>query len=224
KVGDQRQDDVNPGQALIVPEGPTHQIQLADDCKALEQIVLHLRIHDRWGRGFFARLDQPVVALPRPDDWHQRLKDLVAVTQPNDDVARATGEAVVRALLVDLILHGNISPNPPPDIDPRIAVALERFYDHLADPPTVGQLADGVDLGAAQFRKLFRRDVGRSPKAFMLHHRLHRAARRLRTTTDAVKRIAAETGFGTDDYFHHVFKERFGLTPTEYRRRPQQQT
>jgi AraC-like DNA-binding protein len=48
-------------------------------------------------------------------------------------------------------------------------------------------------------------------------HRLHLAARRLATSSRPVSQIAYEVGFSSPSYFTARFRERFAMTPREYR-------
>lgn len=53
---------------------------------------------------------------------------------------------------------------------------------------------------------------------FLNHHRLGYAAQLLATTDDAVTLIADLAGFNNRSYFNHLFRERYKLTPSEYRK------
>jgi AraC-like DNA-binding protein len=48
-------------------------------------------------------------------------------------------------------------------------------------------------------------------------YRLHLAARRLAATRAAVSAIAYGTGFSSPAHFAARFRQRFGMTPREYR-------
>jgi len=53
---------------------------------------------------------------------------------------------------------------------------------------------------------------------FLNHHRLGYAAQLLATTDDAVTLIADLVGFNNRSYFNRLFRERYKLTPSEYRK------
>ena len=53
---------------------------------------------------------------------------------------------------------------------------------------------------------------------FLNHHRLSHAAHLLATTDDAVTLIADISGFNNRSYFNRLFRERYKLTPSEYRK------
>jgi AraC-like DNA-binding protein len=101
----------------------------------------------------------------------------------------------------------------------RLTPALEYVVENYRRPLNVGDLARRAGLSASQlqreFRRLFRMTVG----DYVLRLRLLMARRRLRTTTDAVGRIATDCGFYDQAHFTRAFKKHTGQTPLEYRRR-----
>ncbi len=52
-----------------------------------------------------------------------------------------------------------------------------------------------------------------------MEYRLSKAAELLRETDEPVSVIAAETGFNHLSYFGKCFREKTGLSPSEYRKR-----
>jgi AraC-like DNA-binding protein len=93
---------------------------------------------------------------------------------------------------------------------------------HLHDPAlTPGRVAAAVHLSARRLHQLFEAD-GETVGSYILRRRLEECARaisdvaqRSRTVTE----IAFLQGFNNASHFGRVFRERYGFTPTEYRRR-----
>lgn len=59
---------------------------------------------------------------------------------------------------------------------------------------------------------------GMTTNDFLNHHRLGYAAHLLATTDDAITLIADLAGFNNRSYFNRLFRERYKLTPSEYRK------
>jgi transcriptional regulator GlxA family with amidase domain len=74
-----------------------------------------------------------------------------------------------------------------------------------------------VGVSARQVERLFREQIGTSPKAFYLKLRLARARTLLRQTIDPILAIAVECGFGSTSHFSHAYKRMFGIAPTDER-------
>jgi AraC-like DNA-binding protein len=112
-----------------------------------------------------------------------------------------------------------------PEAAGRTAVlhrALRFIDNHLTDrelgPPVV---AAALGISVSYLHQLFH-DAGRSVQATVRHRRLESARRdladvRLRGRT--VSAIAAGWGFADESHFLRVFRDAYGETPGEYRRR-----
>ncbi|MEM6314969.1 MAG: helix-turn-helix transcriptional regulator, partial [Planctomycetota bacterium] len=72
-------------------------------------------------------------------------------------------------------------------------------------------------LGRSRVHQLFRRHVGQSPGAYLLHRRLRVAADRLRETGDDVTDIALDLEFASSQHLATAFRRRYGLSPTAFR-------
>ena len=101
--------------------------------------------------------------------------------------------------------------------DPRVARALGYLTDHFTDSPTLDQTAAAMDVSPFHFHRLFLREVGVSPKHFLLRFQLQVAKWLLRTTQHTVGEVAAMTGFSSHGHFTATFHRVVGVNPTRYR-------
>ena len=105
-----------------------------------------------------------------------------------------------------------------PDEYRRLTPALEYVVANYRRPLTVGDLARRAELSASQLQREFRRLFGMTVGDYILRLRLLMARRRLRSSTDAVGRIATDCGFYDQAHFTRAFKRHTGQTPLAYRR------
>ncbi len=100
--------------------------------------------------------------------------------------------------------------------------AIERLYAREA--LTITELASLLGTQEHVLRRVINQGLGfRNFNDFLHYHRLKEAAGRLRDPAAQripVLTIALEAGYGSIGPFNRAFKERFGVTPTEYRRAP----
>lgn len=96
----------------------------------------------------------------------------------------------------------------------------ERLY--ARDALTIAQLANLLGTQEHVLRRVINQGLGfRNFNDFLHTHRLKEAAERLgdpQLRRIPVLTIALEVGYGSIGPFNRAFKERFGVTPTEYRR------
>jgi AraC-like DNA-binding protein len=209
---------IAPGQYLALPEGEWHALAIEKSHVRLEQIALHCRVQDRWRRPLLSRFSSPLGRLRDPARWHRVLADLACLMRIDRELGQHQGKVLVGELMADRLREEkNLSPLDR-NGDPRIERVLQRMKDELASPAlSIDALAHGVNLTATQMRKLFRRETRRGPKQYLHQLRLEKAAHLLRSSTQTIKEVAAESGFATDNYFHLVFRKAFGLTPAAFR-------
>ena len=122
------------------------------------------------------------------------------------------------------------APPPPAERPPRHAAALARLeaamtQDRLyrRDGLALADLAAHLGLGEAALRELINQQLSyRNFNDFLHHHRLAEATERLLREDLPILSIALDCGYGSIGPFNRAFKQRLGLTPSEYRagRRP----
>lgn len=74
-----------------------------------------------------------------------------------------------------------------------------------------------LNVSAAYFSTIFKREVGMSFVAYLTRVRLEHAVELLRTTEDKTYIIAAQVGYAEPNYFSYVFKKQYGISPSRYR-------
>lgn len=83
---------------------------------------------------------------------------------------------------------------------------------------TMAALADRLGVGERYLRKLFRRELGVSPRAVAQNRRLLFAKQLLRETALPLTDIAFAAGFGSVRRFNSAVRDSFACTPGELRR------
>ncbi len=108
-------------------------------------------------------------------------------------------------------------PTGTPKLLEQALSLLDREY-HKADM-TIAALAEELCVSVPHLHMLFRKYLGETPHQRLLARRLQEARNLLATSNQNVKELAFDCGFVNVEHFCRIFKERFGMTPGEYRRR-----
>jgi AraC-like DNA-binding protein len=98
---------------------------------------------------------------------------------------------------------------------PSIPVIMEANYSHNL---TLDAFAEMCHRSLSSFKREFRKYYGTSPGKWLLERRLARSISLLRTTPWSITEVMLECGFQDLSHFSKAFKERFGRTPSEFRR------
>lgn len=100
-----------------------------------------------------------------------------------------------------------------------LAPALKYIYENYAKSDLTNKLlAEKCHISEVYFRRLFLKRYGMSPKQFIIDIRLARAKQLLSEGITKIGTVASDCGFQNQYHFSRLFKEKVGLTPTEYRR------
>jgi len=90
--------------------------------------------------------------------------------------------------------------------------------DNLAEPFSLGALAQQAGMSEYHFNRLFKRAIGLAPSQYQIKLRLDEAKRMLRETNKSIVAISNEIGYANPSHFSHLFRKESGLSPTDYRR------
>jgi transcriptional regulator GlxA family with amidase domain len=94
--------------------------------------------------------------------------------------------------------------------------------DVSADPSgdlALPRLAERVGMTERTFSRVFQKEAGITPAAFVEVARVNRAKALLETSDWPLARVAERSGFGSLDGLHRSFQKRCGTTPGDYRHR-----
>ena len=78
-------------------------------------------------------------------------------------------------------------------------------------------LGNRANLSPAHLQRVFKAEIGESPKAYVTRLRIERAAFCLLAHESTVAQIAADCGFKGPETFIRAFRRRFSKPPSEYR-------
>jgi LacI family transcriptional regulator len=103
--------------------------------------------------------------------------------------------------------------------DPALGRAVTHIRDHLSDALSVDDVARAAGISRSLLEKRFRHHLGTTVTGVVRDQRLKAAMRLMVESTLLIKEIAEVTGFHRASYFSNVFREEFGESPRDWRRR-----
>lgn len=102
----------------------------------------------------------------------------------------------------------------------RLKTVISRVEQDYSHPLTVHEMADFCGCSSSHFMRWFRQMTGSSFGQYVNERRLAYAAELLRKSDDKIILIAEKAGFENLSNFNRQFKSRYGITPSEYRKKP----
>ena len=86
----------------------------------------------------------------------------------------------------------------------------------MAEPPTLNELSNLVDLPLQKLNDGFKHIYGDSIFNFLLDYKLEFARKMLLSKKYNVSEISLQIGYSTASHFISAFKKKYGTTPKQY--------
>lgn len=205
------------GHFLLIEPGQKHSLGPGAKGAMPKNAALHIQLADKSGipiRDFFSK---PIWKTSEIAQWNARL---LALSGADERTKGRLGEALLGTLFLDMETAGYAFQTKPASADPRITRCLARINDAEAGPPELSELAAESGLGKVQFRRLFFRELGTTPKKFLERQQLSKAAELLLATNLRVKEVARRSGYQDEHHFQKRFRKAYGNSPGDFRLRP----
>lgn len=218
------------GEWLVPWPGYRYQ-EFSDDA-----LILSVRFQAAWpdGKPLFERglsAKFPVERFPSLERTARRLLETARPIIPHDPVQLATASIlladflVIKRALLDWIaeIYGalcalGLQPSRLGIRDERIVAALQRLdgWDY-GQKLLENRLATEFGLGVSQFVRLFREELGETPKQYFNQRRRDYSRQMLAGSAVPIKEVAFNLGFTRLSDFSAWFKNHFGIGPRRFR-------
>ena len=120
-----------------------------------------------------------------------------------------------RGLLISLLVQ--LKRNSRRTTDARIEKVRAKLTVDYAEEITNEQLAEMCGMSVSGFAHQFKKEIGVSPREYILQQRLSAALFLLENTDRTVADISRRVGFEDNLYFSKFFRSRIGISPSDYR-------
>ncbi|ABQ27658.1 transcriptional regulator, AraC family [Geotalea uraniireducens Rf4] len=110
-----------------------------------------------------------------------------------------------------------VRPSTTNSYQERLNRVLIHIQKNLDEPLTIERLAEVACLSPFHFHRIFSAHVGETVTGYVRRLRLERAATRIAFTGESVTDTALGVGYETPAAFTRAFRERFGMSPSEFR-------
>lgn len=225
---------VRAGEIVLVSPGRLHSIAQQNGCAMeYENIIFQLELllsaaGDLCGEQFFLPLLYGQVSLPvhltaRHSCYHKaaRLLDEIDRFSACKEPISALG---IKGKLFELfyLLFQNCAPAPLPKRPLKSLETLKTILTHVKNhyqkTLTVADLAQVCGFSCSHFMKFFKKHMGTSFIEYLNDYRLTMAAQMLLASAEPIVVVAGASGFENLSYFNRLFKRKYKMTPSEYRK------
>ncbi len=98
----------------------------------------------------------------------------------------------------------------------KIKKAKQIMIANMAEPPTLQELADEINLPINRLKEGFKQVYGDSVFSFLFEYKMEVARQLLATGSYNVNEVGLKVGYSTASHFIAAFKKKFGTTPKKF--------
>jgi AraC-like DNA-binding protein len=126
---------------------------------------------------------------------------------------------VLRALLMELlasVIRQLADRREEAELASKIAPAVAAMSDQPGKNWSVAELAQLCGYHPSYFTDIFRQEIGKNPKSYLIEQRI-RLAKQALLRGEKLETLAEKLGYTSVHYLSNQFKKETGLTPGQYR-------
>ena len=101
--------------------------------------------------------------------------------------------------------------------DDRIRTIISHIRSNLYEYQDIDQLAKLACMSKDHFIRIFKKETGDTPNAYITKKKMEAAELLLITSDEPIKNVAIKLGYDDCSYFNKTFKKYSGITPQQYR-------
>lgn len=202
---------LQPGRVCLIPASLTFD-HWCDSY--LEKLYFHFNLLLSDGGDLFARHGK-ILELPLEVSEIDRLSALYRSERAEDLIAL---HAALFALLARFIEQEGLGALASKRYSSTISRVFPLLQHDLSSKTTVRSLAQALNMSESTLTKRFRAEVGQPLGGYIDAMLLQRARRLLLTSDLTIGQISEQLRFCDQFYFSRYFRQRQGVTPSEYRR------
>jgi AraC family transcriptional regulator of arabinose operon len=217
---DKQMRTINSGELLLFKPGDLYELRIEHDEQGeLGSGDYYIMCGGKWIEEWWERTERPTVVNVGLDDRIVTIWKHLIVEQRR---SRTQWSELGGVLLQSLCLYFDRAFKETV-AEPKYGFTVYRMKRYIEEQAThsfkVEDVARHVDLSSSRAAHLFKEAFGESIMQYALKVRLNIAVERMKYSKLTLEQISDICGLGSYPYFHRVFKEAYGESPSVYRRK-----
>lgn len=183
-------------------------------CEAdMEHIYFHVKLCDFDGIDLLSSAGTPL-SLCLPEEYFNRFTAYMG----NENMLNGLNiKQAVYGVLLRFVEHFGLSVERS-DYSQCIYHALHYIKQNLSIKMSISEIAENVFVSKSTLTKHFQKELGMSVNQYITDTVMAESARMLLVGNVSVLAVSEKLGFSDQFYFSRRFKEKFGVSPREYRK------
>lgn len=207
--------DMSPENIYLLPPGVSFNATQQGNPK---QLGLHFHASEPYDH-----VQPKVYTIPLDSLLNELLEKTLSEILPHPFVLSDAGQMYATALIAATLAEVPAESVETESVDLRVEESMQYFRDRIDKPVSIEDAAASIGLSKGAFIRLFKKEMGTTPYAWLMEIRISYACELLARDSVPIDLIAQYTGFNDRFHFSKTFKKMIGIPPAVYKRREQSQ-
>lgn len=150
---------------------------------------------------------------------------ILEIMRASDEFYLEEANGILLALLAEVARMNRSSAEENIEEKGKITNMISRAIDYISqcymENIRIGDLAKACHISETHFRRVFTSYMHMSPLEYINKVRIQTACEILKKTDESIADIAYKCGFTTNSTFNRNFRQLMGMSPAEWRKRPE---
>ena len=208
---DGREQTLRAGNWYLIPSGYSFEYKCYD---FMEHFYFHIKLCDFDGTDLLRNCNKILSLIP---DQLVNCNLFMECIGGNHLVTGLRMRQIITDILLTFIEQYNI-PVYSEDYSPCIYKALIYIKQNLSMQLSIQQIADNIFVSKSTLTKHFQKELHMSVNEYINNTIMADAERLLMTSNISIRDLSQKFGYSDQLYFSKRFKEKFGISPREYRK------
>ena len=127
-------------------------------------------------------------------------------------------ELLIKTLQFDFINSAKVTSAPIQQTfdDDLLNKIVKYIQDSIYEAITIEDICTRFSISRTSLQALFNNNIGTPPKRYISELKLTKSKVLIKENKYTISEISSMLGFASIHYFSRSFKQRFGITPSEY--------
>ena len=161
--------------------------------------------------------EEPVLTLQSMEELSAAIDSMLEARELTNANLLRRMAALYDALAIMIESGGNVRPVEKYNVVSYVSMALTMISESYDKKIRISEIADRLGINRSYLTSIFKQELKISPQAFLINYRLEKASNLLMETQESIGKIASSVGYTDTLSFSKAFKQKYGVSPSEYR-------
>ncbi len=210
-VSDGKKTELLPGYVYVIPPG----FHFERHCERLQKLFFHISIVKKNGFDMLEGANKVCCLNLGIDKVRQILQAFLEGGSVNAFIVKSS----IYSCLCEAMIENHVDANEEKMFSHVVNMTIDVIRREMNYALSVKEIAKELYASDSSLSKIFKKEVGYTIRDYNSELVLKEAERRLLEEKTTVRSVSESLGFCDRFYFSKAFKNRFGVTPAEYRKK-----